>query len=149
MSKLFNPERPEHSLESYGKQFGRNKPVHEDWSVFSEAMLHRCSEDVEINYITYKHLVDKYCRNWNWLKSLEIEQEFALYRAYQEIEGVDIDVESARQTLEKLDKEIDELTNTLLDRIPKRVSRVGSDNGYKPFKKNGDYTEATRGWFNL
>ena len=54
MSKLFDPERPSHSLDSYGKQFNRFKPVHEDWSRYSPEMLHRCTEDVEINSMLYE-----------------------------------------------------------------------------------------------
>lgn len=67
LSRLFNPDRrkPEglkgkvgtHSLEAWGLRFGRKKPEHEDWTQFSEEMMHRCVEDVEINHMVYDQLV--------------------------------------------------------------------------------------------
>jgi hypothetical protein len=55
MSRLFNPDRPKpsnpacksgpHSLEAWGYRVGKGKPDHEDWHVFSPAMLRRCQED--------------------------------------------------------------------------------------------------------
>lgn len=147
MSKLFNPERLSHSIESYGRQFGKHKPVHEDWTVYSEEMLFRCSEDVGIGVKTYRHLVDKYCKGWDWSKALDIEQEFVLYRAAQEVAGIDIDTQLAREVLTKLDIEIQELDTTLLERIPKKVVAIGSVEGNKPFKKNGEYTMSTKEWF--
>ena len=149
MSKLFNPERPQgHSLESYGEQFGRVKPVHEDWTQFSDEMLYRCSEDVEINCLTYNCLVDSFCRNWSWLPALELEQEFALLQAYQELAGVDFDSQLARDLLARIDQEVDELDKILLDRIPKQVEAVGAVVS-KPFKKDGSYSKMVTEWFNL
>jgi len=58
MSRLLNPERVgRHSLDAWGTRLGRCKPTHEDWSTYSSHMLHRCSEDVEINYLVYKELM--------------------------------------------------------------------------------------------
>lgn len=148
MSKLFNPERfGGHALESYGEQFKRPKPTHKDWSRFSEEMLYRCSEDVEINWLTYDYLVDGYCSTWNWVKSLEIEQEFAIYRAAQELEGVDIDVDHALRVIKLLDEEIEYLDKTLYEMMPMRVVPVGNkDKGTLPFKKDGTYNEITKRW---
>lgn len=150
MSRLFDPERPLHGLEDYGEQFGRHKPVILDWKEFSEEKVHRCSEDVEINHLTYSYLVDKYCKTWSWLKSLKIEQDFCLYRAGQILEGVDIDEELARKVLKQLDEEIEKLDAILMDKMPRRIAAVGNvEVGNKPFKKNGEYTAATREWFEL
>ena len=148
MSKLFNPERfGGHSLESYGEQFKRSKPVHEDWSVFSEDMLFRCSEDVEINHMVYEYLVERYCQSWDWIKSLTIEQEFAMYRAAQELEGVDVDVELAKSLIIKLDEEIAHLDALLYDKIPMRIKGFGNlERGAMPYKKDGTYNEATKKW---
>lgn len=57
LSQLLFPERPGgHSLASFGKSLGIQKPEHEDWSQFSPEMLNRCTEDVKINYEVYKLL---------------------------------------------------------------------------------------------
>lgn len=42
-----------HSLAAWGYRVGRFKPEYHDWSVFTMEMLHRCAEDVEINYLVY------------------------------------------------------------------------------------------------
>ena len=64
VSRCLNPDRriPKgckgaHSLEAWGIRMGRPKPVHEDWSQYSEAMMVRCSEDVEINEWVYYELL--------------------------------------------------------------------------------------------
>lgn len=53
LSKMFFPDKKghkkPHSLEAWGEYFGIKKPEHEDWSQFSEEMLHRNIEDVKIN----------------------------------------------------------------------------------------------------
>lgn len=72
MSRLFNPDRRKpypqwnpnkqggpHSLAAWGYRLGRYKPDHEEWHVYSQEMLHRCKEDVEINYLTYLKLLEE------------------------------------------------------------------------------------------
>ena len=58
LSQLLNPDRiGGHSLGRYGEDLGHKKPEHEDWSVFSPEMLHRCTEDVHINHKVYNLLI--------------------------------------------------------------------------------------------
>jgi len=57
MSKLLYPERAGgHGLEAWGKKLNRYKPEHEDWTKFSDEMMHRCEEDTEINLGVYRIL---------------------------------------------------------------------------------------------
>lgn len=50
ISSLLEPDRPGgHGLAQYGIEQGRPKPEHEDWSVFTPEMMHRCIEDTWIN----------------------------------------------------------------------------------------------------
>lgn len=62
LSQLLNPDRKPpsqayaigrgnvgaHSIEAHGIRIGRYKPENEDWSILTDHMLHRCSEDTEI-----------------------------------------------------------------------------------------------------
>jgi DNA polymerase-1 len=78
MSMLLNPNRPmpfdcpksilnketgvrkkigPHSLAAWGYRVGRGKVEHDDWSVFTPAMMHRCIEDVEITELVYLELL--------------------------------------------------------------------------------------------
>lgn len=60
LSQLLQPDRAGgHSLEAAGERQGRLKPEHEDWSRFSPEMLHRCTEDVEINHVFYEELMNE------------------------------------------------------------------------------------------
>ena len=52
------PNLGNHSLKEIGIRLGLHKPEHEDWSRFSEEMLHRCTEDVEINFTYYGYLLE-------------------------------------------------------------------------------------------
>jgi DNA polymerase-1 len=145
MSKLFNPERVSHSLESYGVQFNRPKRVHEEWSEISPDMLIRCSEDVEINTLVYDWMVKEYCKDWDWVKSINLEQEFLYWQVMQEMEGVTIDVDLAKRLIEKLDKEVNDIDSILLQRLPKRCVKVGATID-KPFKKDGTLIKRVTDW---
>ncbi len=46
-----------HSLAAWGYRLGRGKPEHDDWSVYSPGMMHRCVEDVEITCLVYEALL--------------------------------------------------------------------------------------------
>lgn len=67
MSMMLCPDRKKHpdckkgphSLENWGCIFGRHKPEHEDWSKYSDEMLHRCQEDTEITYLVWKQLSEE------------------------------------------------------------------------------------------
>jgi len=60
LSQLLQPDRAGgHSLRAAGERQGRPKPEHEDWSQYSPEMLHRCSEDVEINHVLLDELQDE------------------------------------------------------------------------------------------
>jgi len=57
MSQFLYPERPGgHSLESFGQKLGFPKVEHEDWSVFTPEMLHRCETDVTLTSMVYQAL---------------------------------------------------------------------------------------------
>lgn len=137
MSKLLSPSRHIHSLESYGLEFGRPKPSHEDWSKLSEEMLHRCREDVEINSMLYTLLVTE-CKGWDWIDAIELEQDFARDQARQELAGVDIDKGKLLDLVEYIDGRVGELEEVLYSILPLKVQDNGPVN--KPFKKDRSYS---------
>ena len=57
LSQLLFPERPGgHSLAAWGERLGFAKVEHEDWSQYSEEMLHRCEVDVSLTKMVYEAL---------------------------------------------------------------------------------------------
>jgi DNA polymerase-1 len=90
MSRLLNPKRQvpfvcpnkksPHSIESWGYRVGRGKPDHNDWENFSEEMLHRCTEDVEILELVYEELL-KEMRGGDWKRAVMLS--FKLFENLQ------------------------------------------------------------------
>lgn len=57
LSQILYPERPMgHSLAAWGERLGFPKVEHEDWSQYSDEMLHRCEVDVIITRLVYEAL---------------------------------------------------------------------------------------------
>ena len=60
LSQLLFPERPGgHSLAAWGERLGFAKVEHEDWSQYSEDMLHRCEVDVALTHMVYEALCNE------------------------------------------------------------------------------------------
>lgn len=145
LSKLFFPEQMLHSLDFYGNKFKRLKPVHEDWTKFSEAMLYRCTEDVEINTILYNWFVKKELSKWDWGKSMLTEQYFSYDQAWQEVAGVDVDTCVAQEIIESITQEMKEIDTRLSRDMPSRIVKAGVCN--MPYKKDGSYSAQATQWF--
>ena len=147
MSKLFYPKRSSHSLDSWGKVLGIEKPEHEDWSQYSEEMKHRNIEDVKINLDLYNRFVERECKKWpQWKSSIILEGEMHYWQAYQELAGVGLDVGKAEALVKHLDEEIAKLDEQLHEALPPQCKQVGVT-VTKPFKKDGDYTKMVEDWF--
>ena len=55
-----HPSRNSYGLESYGEDYGVPKPVIDDWeNLTTEDYIHRCSEDVKINWRLWSNLKSK------------------------------------------------------------------------------------------
>ena len=56
LSRLFNPTRASHSLESWGYKLEFHKIEFNDYTKFTEDMLNYCAHDVILNYKVYEAL---------------------------------------------------------------------------------------------
>lgn len=147
MSRLFDPERKIHSIEAYGGQFGRAKPENEQWDKLTGHMIFRCIEDCEIQAQVYDYLVNKEIKGgWDWLPSIELEQDFAHEQMLQEVEGVDIDVDLCYNVVTDIDCEVDEIDSRIKPNLPKRIKGKGKP-VRKPYKKDGTLNKAVSEWF--
>lgn len=146
MCRLLNPERHNHTLDSYGKQFNRYKPVQEDWSIFTPEILHRCSEDVEINHLLYDYLIDKE-GGWDWTEARLMEQEIALIHLHQTVAGVTIDVPHTNNIINGIDDTLFDIDSELNEKIPMHYVSAYNTPINKPFKKDQSFTMNVKKWF--
>lgn len=162
MSRLLNPKRivpfncPDkgigpHSVEAWGYRVGRGKPSHEDWSQFTEDMLHRCSEDVEIQELIYEALM-KEAGNGKWRNAFLLSFELFDNLAKQEQYGWLVDRKHMESCIRQLTKWIERIDKVITPRLPLVLEieeqKVSGEYKYikKPFLKSGDYSQSVSDW---
>lgn len=165
MSRLHNPKRLRpfnmptevkggpHSVASWGYRVGRGKVVHEDWSKFTPAMLHRCVEDVEIQHLIYKSL-RREAEGYNWERAYGLN--FRLFELLQKQEEYGWLVDEAHihrciRVLEYLVERIDRAVEPLLPLKTITEKKTKGEHGYvkKPFKKDGNYSQQVLNWHDV
>lgn len=162
MSRLLDPKRMvpfnclnkkagPHSLEAWGYRVGRGKPEHEDWENFSEEMLHRCSEDVEILELVYAGLL-KEAKNGKWRNAFLMSFELFEYLQKQEEYGWLVDQDHMHKCVAQLTKWMRLIDRVITPRLPKilEIEETKKDGEYnyvrKPFLKSGKYSQSVLDW---
>lgn len=143
LSRLYNPDRPEHSLAYFGDLLKYPKGDHSDWSQFSQEMLDYCIRDVDLTEAVYSYLL-KEGAGWDWSEAIKLEYNIWDIQQRQEQHGVLFDQKAAEKLLEKIQTEIDELESTIIKEIPPTYKNDGEVK--KVFLKNGDYTQSVKTW---
>jgi len=152
LSRIIWPDREggknPHSIESYGNEFGVPKPLHEDWEVFSEEMLHRCTEDVNILIKLWEKISSKIeemgipTSDWQFITGLE-------HKVWRIIEdqadyGWEFNLQKAYELVDILDSEIKNTENILLPKLP--ITVVKSEKETKAFTSKGDPAAIALKW---
>jgi len=134
LSRLFNPDRKGHSIEDWGISLGHPKPAHEDWSVYTDAMGHRCTEDTRILTKIIRHLLSE-MGDHDWSAAIKCEYDIQWLQNRIESYGVRLsgEVYTAAQHLAQLTDEKDEILSASL---PLLVKRKGTP-VLKPFTNAG------------
>jgi hypothetical protein len=153
MSRLQQPERKApfgsnkpHSIEAWGIRFGHHKPEHEDWTQFSEEMLHRCTEDVHITHKVLKYLIDE-GKGHDWKRAHILTRDMFEVLQLQEEYGWLFDQEYADKCISLLTHWISRIDRILLPVLPMRLNileqKVKGEYKYvaKPFLKDGSYAK--------
>lgn len=161
LSRLHSPNRrlpphaPKHlgphSIAAWGYRVGRGKPEHEDWSQFSEEMLHRCVEDVEIGLLTYKALM-KEAEPYEWEKGHKLTMRLFEILNKQEQYGWLVDQDYIKHCLSMLSHWISRIDAVLDSHLPLvRIICETKEPGKetykwvkKPFLKSGKYSASTQ-----
>jgi DNA polymerase-1 len=161
MSRLLNPKRIKpyncptdagpHSLEAWGYRVGRGKPEHNDWENFSEEMLHRCTEDVEILVLVYNALLAE-AKGGKWRNAFLMSFELFGWLQKQEAHGWLVDRPHMEFCISQLTGWVRRIDSVIVPKLPMilEVEETKEKGEYKyvkkPFLKSGEYAEATRNW---
>lgn len=163
MSRLLNPKRVipphcpnrkagPHSIEAWGYRLGRGKPDHDDWEVFSEEMLHRCTEDTEIGNLLYDALL-KEAEGGNWKNAFLLTFELFENLQKQEQYGWLVDQDHMRNCIRQLTRWIERIDRVITPKLPlvMEIHETKKDGEYgwvkKPFLKSGELAEISNRWY--
>ena len=154
LSWYLEPERVRHGLESYGEEFGVPKPKIDDWENLTvEEYVHRCTEDVKINWRLWNKQDDILRRLYEhkqdlhrFLKYMEFKMDCA--REQEEI-GWPLDVDGCLQSVAELTKERDEKLEELVQVMPKVPNVAIKKRPAKPYKMNGSLSKSGGDWKEL
>lgn len=157
LSRLFNPNRPvplncphkraPHSVEAWGYRVGRGKPEHNDWDVFSEAMLHRCSEDVEIQELVYESLMKEAEAYGGWYddpyRPADMTHQLFTILQQQEEYGWLFDMDHAKSCIKHLSHIVDTIAIRVHHKLPLRTIKLeklveGDEKYWGPLVRYGD-----------
>lgn len=163
LSRLLNPKRQlpfncpnkkagPHSIEAWGYRVGRGKPEHNDWENFSEEMLHRCTEDVEILHLVYDVLL-KEMKGGKWKQAVLLTFELFENLQKQEEYGWLVDKEHMQACVHQLDRWVERIDKAVIQFLPNVLeiceSKKEGQYNYikKPFLKSGAYSESVVRWY--
>ena len=135
-----------HSVEAYGIRFGRHKPGHEDWTQFSAEMLHRCSEDTEIQLLIWCHVYQEMGKGGDWDFAIWLEHEFAKIIIKQNLRGWLFDSNKAAELIKKLDDEMHDCYNEIESHLPYIVTSEGELK--KPLTSKNVWNKYAGDWVN-
>lgn len=162
MSRLFKPNRklpPQcpnrragiHSVEAWGYRVGRGKVEHGEWGVYSDKMLHRCAEDVEIQHLIYNALVEE-GKKHDWERALALTHKLFEILQKQEEYGWLVDRDHMEKSIAFLSNRMALIDKVVSPYLPLKLiieeQKVKGEYKYvsKPFKKDGQYSQHTRTW---
>ena len=140
-----------HSLAAWGYRVGRGKPDHEDWSRFSDAMLHRCTEDVEILALVFAALQTE-GKGEGWDNAHRLNFKLFENLQNQEEYGWLVDQPYMDRCLHYLNRWIDHIDRAVSVQLPlvveiKETKKEGEYGWVKrPFKKDGTYSSSVERW---
>ncbi len=135
LSRLYNPDRVGgHSINAWGQRLGKAKPVHEDWSQYSEEMRVRCTEDTLINCMLLRVLIDE-GSTADWRDAIRTEYDAQLLQNQIEDQGFLLDIPAAEALADELSGKLTKIEEELNSVLPWKV-KAGTTYA-APFTKAG------------
>lgn len=117
MSRMADPKRQGgHGLEAWGERVGVQKPVQEQWEEYTPEMLHRCTEDVEINHRVFEILL----RDLKGFSKQSIRLEHQVQKILFDMEryGFFLDEEKAQRLYFDMKIRVEEMSEQLQKDFP-------------------------------
>lgn len=154
LSWYLYPENTKHGLGEWGESFGIPKPKIENWTGLSiEEYLHRCTEDVKINWRLWKKQ-ERYLRE---IYGSEVAYKKVIaYLAFkmkcvrlQAQSGWKLDIEWVESSLSKLEKLKADKRNELAEVMPKVPIKRKKSKPAKPVKADGSLSKHGESWLEL
>ena len=161
MSRLQDPKRSipfncpnkkaPHSVEVWGWRVGRGKPEYNDWANYTPEMLHRCTEDVEIQLLIYNALM-KERADHNWEPAYKLTAQLFTILQKQAAYGWLVDQEHMHKCVATLTRWMRWIDVAIAPQLPLviEVQETKVKGEYKhvrePFLKSGKYTHHVINW---
>jgi len=144
MSRLQRPNREGgHSVEAWGKKLGKEKVEHHEWDQFSDAMLTRCTEDTEIQFLIYQELLrEGFGEGWD--AAHRLNSKLYRYLQRQEEYGWRVDADYMGKCIRQLERWMRKIDNAITPRLPVILEQGTVLN--KPFRRDGSYSALAEGW---
>lgn len=151
MSKTFNPDRPQHSIDYFGSVLGLEKinwrakaielglieataPKGEEFRVYHPEMGVYMMRDIDVGERVYNWLVRER-GDWNWTDSYELEKAVAEVITRQEHRGFWFDRDKAVECVKDLDIKMEELRQLVEPLIPPKPLTKGDLKDVTPTAK--------------
>ena len=155
MSRVLDYKRfgGRHALAKFGEYFKVPKPEHEDWTQYSDDMLHRCREDVRINKLAYQLLLEE-MRVISSKKpaikvSMRNEHETAQFCQEAEDRGWLFDKEKALNLVSQMEDEMMEIEREIEPKLKLKIKKSDKEPKELKFNKNGFYPKAVADYFGI
>ena len=145
LSRLYNQDRiGGHSIDAWGERLGQAKPVHEDWTQYSEEMGERCRKDALINCMLLRQLIQE-SAGGDWRDAIRTEYDAQFLQNDIEDQGFLLDIPAAEALADELSTEISEIEAELYDILPWKI--IAGTTYAAPFTKAGKLNHNLVKWF--
>lgn len=158
LSQFLTPDRPRHSLASWGEELHNSKIDFHDFSQYSEEMRIYCEQDVSLTIDIYFHLRKMAAGMYSKMSKAgasfssaakSLHKDYYLYSA-QAFSGIKFDKQAAEKLVSDIDEEMLAIEQEVLPQLPPRKLKEGEKKHYtmpaKPYKKDGSFSSIMEKW---
>jgi DNA polymerase I-like protein with 3'-5' exonuclease and polymerase domains len=135
--------RAPHSVEAWGHRLGDAKQAHDEWDRYSDDMLSRCVQDVQIQHKIYNALRNE-GEGEGWAPAHKLNAQIFTHLRQQEITGWTVDQPHLQRSIDTLTRWMDKVEKALRPHLPYQIEALEAKGGHvkKPFLKNGSKSKA-------